>query len=134
MKNKKTVDLKLQHRISKKNSFSRYLENTKFQNILMKRYSYGMTYMLPPLQNYFLPQSSPFWVINDFFYLKKKLCLVLEISRFFCFCEIYRFQNLWLLHWYCCIMQLALILISFESLVLLKWNCSNTSVLYGKHF
>ena len=30
----KTVDLKLQHRISKKNSFSRYLENAKSWNLL----------------------------------------------------------------------------------------------------
>ena len=29
MKNKKTVDLNLQHRISKKDSLSRYLENAK---------------------------------------------------------------------------------------------------------
>ena len=30
----KTVDLKLQHRISKKNSFSRYLENAESWNLL----------------------------------------------------------------------------------------------------
>ena len=33
MKNKKTVHLKLQHRISKKNSFSRYLGNAKSGNV-----------------------------------------------------------------------------------------------------
>ena len=33
MKDHKTVDLKLQHRISKKNLFSRYLENAKFRNV-----------------------------------------------------------------------------------------------------
>ena len=32
---KKTVDIKLQYRISKKNSFSRYLENAMSRNILM---------------------------------------------------------------------------------------------------
>ena len=35
MKNKKAVDLKLQQRLSKKNSFSRYLENDKSGNVLM---------------------------------------------------------------------------------------------------
>ena len=35
MKNKKKVYLKLQHRVSKKNSFSRYLENAKSPNVLM---------------------------------------------------------------------------------------------------
>ena len=35
MKNKKTVDLKFQHRISKKNSFSRSLGNAKSRNVLM---------------------------------------------------------------------------------------------------
>ena len=35
MKNKKAADLKLQQRISKKSSFSRYLENAKFRNVLM---------------------------------------------------------------------------------------------------
>ena len=34
MKNKKAVDLKLEQRISKKSSFSRYLENAKSGNIL----------------------------------------------------------------------------------------------------
>ena len=35
MKNKKAADLKLQQRISKKSSFSRYLENAKSRNLLM---------------------------------------------------------------------------------------------------
>ena len=35
MKNKKTVHLKLQHRITKKNSFSRYLENDKSRNVFV---------------------------------------------------------------------------------------------------
>ena len=43
MKNKKVVDLKLQQRISKKRSFSRYLENAKSRNVLMQRYLYGIT-------------------------------------------------------------------------------------------
>ena len=34
MKNKKAVDLKLQQRMSKKSSFSRYLENAKSGNVL----------------------------------------------------------------------------------------------------
>ena len=33
MKDNKTVDLKLQHRFSKKNLFSRYLENAKCRNV-----------------------------------------------------------------------------------------------------
>ena len=33
MKNNKTIDLKLQHRISKKNLFNRYLENAKSRNV-----------------------------------------------------------------------------------------------------
>ena len=35
IKNKKTVDLKLQHMISRNNSFSRYLENINSRNVLM---------------------------------------------------------------------------------------------------
>ena len=35
IKNKKAVDLKLQYRISRDNSFSRYLENTKSRNVLL---------------------------------------------------------------------------------------------------
>ena len=35
IKNKKMVDLKLQHRISRDNEFSRYLENAKSRNVLM---------------------------------------------------------------------------------------------------
>ena len=44
IKNKKeTVDLKLQHRISRNNSFSRYLENANSRNVSMKQYLYGIT-------------------------------------------------------------------------------------------
>ena len=43
MKNKKTENLKFQHRISKKNSFSRYLENIKFRNVLIQQYLYDIT-------------------------------------------------------------------------------------------
>ena len=43
IKNKKQQILKLQHRISKKNSFSRYLENAKSRNALIYRYLYGIT-------------------------------------------------------------------------------------------
>ena len=67
--------------------------------------------MLPPLQSYSLSQSSAWYVINEFFYLKKKSCFVLEISRFLCFCETCRFQNLWRHDRYCCIMQVTFVLI-----------------------
>ena len=52
------------------------------------------------------------WLMN-FFYLKKK-CFTLKIFRFFCFCEIHRFQNLWH-HKHCYIMEVTIMLISFES-------------------
>ena len=55
---------------------------------------------------------------NLFFYLKKKECYVLKILRFLCFCETCRFQNLWRHHKHCCIMQVTLMLLSFESQVL----------------
>ena len=35
IKNRKTVDLKLQHRINRNNSFNGYLENAKSRNVLM---------------------------------------------------------------------------------------------------
>ena len=47
--------------------------------------------------------------------LAKKKCFILEISRFLCFCESCRFQNLWRHHKYCYIMQATLMLVSFES-------------------
>ena len=62
---------------------------------------------LPPLQNYFLPQSSPWCVINEFFHLEKKF--ILEISTFLCFWEIHIFQNLW--HHHCYIWKLHLRLV-----------------------
>ena len=43
MKNKKSENLKFQHKISKKNSFSRYLENIKSRNALIQRYLYDIT-------------------------------------------------------------------------------------------
>ena len=64
--------------------------------------------------NYSL-SCSAWCIINEFFYLKKKKYFVLEISRFLCFCETCRFQNLWHHHKYCCIMQVTPMLISFES-------------------
>ena len=45
----------------------------------------------------------------------KKKCFALEISRFFYFCEIHRFQNLWCHHRHCYIMEVTLVLISFKS-------------------
>ena len=52
---------------------------------------------------------------SDFFYLKKKYCLVLEISRFLGFGEIDRFQNLLRHHKHCYLMKVTFMLISFES-------------------
>ena len=46
--------------------------------------------------------------------LMKKKCFVLEISRFLCFCDTCRFQNVWR-HKYWYIMQATLMLVSFES-------------------
>ena len=40
--------------------------------------------------------------------MKKKYYFVLEISRFSCFCEIHRFQNLWCHHRHCYIMEVHL--------------------------
>ena len=73
----------------------------------------SLTLKVTLLQNYFLSYSSPWCVINDFFYLKKK-CFVLEISRFSCFCEIHKFQILWHHHKHCCIMEFILLLFSFK--------------------
>ena len=42
-KEQKTVDFEASDRISKINSFSRYLENAKARNVLMQRYLYGIT-------------------------------------------------------------------------------------------
>ena len=44
-----------------------------------------------------------------------KLCLILEISRFFCICEVHRFWNLWHHHKHCYIMKVTLTLTCFES-------------------
>ena len=65
-------------------------------------------YRLPLLQNYLLPKRSPWCVINDPFYLKKK-CFVLEISRFLYFCEIHKFQNLWRHHRHCYLLEVTVI-------------------------
>ena len=48
-----------------------------------------------------------------FFYLNKKLCFVLDMSNFLCFCEIHRFQNLWCHHRHCYIMEVTFMLISY---------------------
>ena len=58
----------------------------------------------------------------NFFYMKKKWCFVLELLRFLCFCETRIFQNLWRHHKHCHIMEVTLLLISFESYALSKWN------------
>ena len=52
-------------------------------------------------------------VFNKIFYLTKK-CFVL-MFRFLCFCEINKFQNLWHHHRYCYVMEVIIMLISFES-------------------
>ena len=54
-------------------------------------------------------------VINDFFIWRKNNVLFWRYLEFFCFCEIHRFQNLWCHHRHCYIMEVTLILISFES-------------------
>ena len=56
------------------------------------------------------------------FLFEVKIMFVLEISRFSCFSEIHRFQNLWPHHRHCYIMEVTLTLISFESWVLSNWN------------
>ena len=56
-----------------------------------------------------LCHKAAWFVINEFFYLKKKSCFVLEMSRFLCFCETCRLQNFWRHHKSCCIMQVTLI-------------------------
>ena len=70
----------------------------------------------------FLPYSSPWYAINESFYLKKKKNFLLEISRFLCFCKIHIFQNLWHHHRHCYIMEVIIMLIYFESSVLSKWK------------
>ena len=47
--------------------------------------------------------------LTNFFDLNKKQCFLFEIFRFFCFCDIYRFQNLWHYHKHCYIMEAILI-------------------------
>ena len=60
------------------------------------------------------------WLMNFLFEEKIILCSQ-EIYRFLCFGEIHRFQNLWCHHRHCYIMEVMLMLISFESQVLSKW-------------
>ena len=45
---------------------------------------------------------------------------IFEISRFLC--KMHKFQNLWHHHRHCSIMEVTLLLISFEPLALSKWN------------
>ena len=68
-----------------------------------------------PAKKLFFVINSPWCVINEIFYLKKKQFFVSEISRFLCFCEIRRFQNLWRHHKHCWIMKVTLMIISLES-------------------
>ena len=78
------------------------LKETTFKNI--HQYSFLCTIdhflKVTSAKNYSLSSGNPWYVINEFEDLKKK-CFVLEISRFLCFCEIYRFQNLWRQHKHC---------------------------------
>ena len=69
---------------------------------------------LPPLQNYFLPWCSLWCVINEYFYLKRKWCFDLKISRFFWFCVIHRSQNLWRHHRHCFTMEVTLTLTNIK--------------------
>ena len=80
-------------------------------------------YLRTTEQNYFLPESSPWCVIN-FFYVKEK-CFVLEISRFLRFCEIHKFQNLWCHHRHCCIMEVKILLYFF-------WILSTVKMKFGQ--
>ena len=56
-----------------------------------------------------------FGVWFEFFYLKRKWCFVLRISRCLWFYEIHKSQNLWHHHRHCFIMKVPLMLISLET-------------------
>ena len=73
-------------------------DKVRFQRVVLK-----VTSTTKP----FLSQNEPWCVIN-YFYLKKKSCFVLEISRFLCFCEILKFPNLWHHHRHCHIVEVTL--------------------------
>ena len=61
----------------------------------------------------------------------KKKCFVLKISRFLCFYEIHRFQNLWCHHRHCYIMEIILMLtFSFNPKYYQNETWSTTTVLY----
>ena len=53
------------------------------------------------------------------FSIWKKNCFVVKISKFLRFCKIHKFPNLWHHHRHCCMMEVTLKLISFESYMLL---------------
>ena len=58
---------------------------------------------------WFFCQFQPGVAYRSVAYIKKR------VSRFSCFYEIHRFQNMWPHHRHCCIMEVTLVLISFES-------------------
>ena len=66
------------------------------------------------------------------FLFKKQWCFVFETSRFFCFCEIHRFQNLWCHHKHCYVIKVTLN--SFNPKNYQNEIRSGTSVLYDNHF
>ena len=82
----------------------------------------------------FFSSSSPWYVINEFFIWRKNNVSFSRYLDFLCFCEIHRFQNLWQHHRHCYIMEVTLMLISFESSYYQNEIWSNTSLLYDKHF
>ena len=83
---------------------------------------------LPPLQNYFLQKSSPWWVIN-FLFKEKSSNFIVLFSRNpdFCFFEIHRSQNLWRHHGDSYIMEVTLMLFFF-----FFWNLSNIKMKFGQ--
>ena len=94
---------------------------TFFQHVTVLFHLYT-SFMFLESFAYCVPLSASLKVTSAtklFFFIKqrlmKKKCFVLEISRFLCFCESCRFQNLWRHHKYCYIMQATLMLVSFES-------------------
>ena len=116
--------------------FSRMISWIQYKNMLMAHLTQKDLSSLKgylPLQNYSLIQSSPWCAINEFFHLNKK-CFVLEIMWFLCFWGICRFQNLWRHHRHCWIMEVTLMLISFNPMYYQNEIWSSTSVLYDKHF
>ena len=69
-------------------------------------------YLYIPLK---VTPTTKLFLCNKVFYLKKKQCFLYEIASFLYFCEIHIFQNLCCHHRHCYIMEVTLMVISFES-------------------